>query len=74
MPGGCDDSPMNGGCDACNKRAAHPARRFRSPDEYSDAAGERLYYKFFAEEKASMFHPSDDYYQVAHEGTSAGNN
>jgi len=28
MPGECDDSPMNGGCDACNKRAAHPPGAF----------------------------------------------
>ena len=62
MPGGCDDSPMNGSCDACNKRVAHLARRFCETSEYSDAAGERLYYKFFAERKASMFHPPDDYH------------
>jgi len=49
MPGGCDDSPMKDAPDVCNKRAAHHARRFRSPDEYSDAAvSERLYYKFTA--------------------------
>jgi hypothetical protein len=29
-------------------------------NEYSDTADERLYYKFFAEPKASMFHLSDD--------------
>jgi hypothetical protein len=34
-------------------------------NEYSDAvASERLYYKFFAEVKASMFHPPDDYIQT----------
>ncbi len=50
MPGECDDSAMNGAADACNKRVAHRARRFCSPNEYSDAVvfGERLYYKFFA--------------------------
>ena len=28
MPGGCDDSPMNGTRDACNKHAAHPPGAF----------------------------------------------
>jgi hypothetical protein len=31
MPGGCDDSPMNGASDACNKRAAHLPGAFCSP-------------------------------------------
>ena len=58
MPGGCDDSPMNGASDACNKRAAHPHPALSLTNEYSDAVvSERLYYKFFAEQKASMFHP-----------------
>ena len=49
MPGGCDDSPMNGGCDACNKRAAHPPGAFAHKNECSvTVVGERLYYKFFA--------------------------
>ena len=49
MPGGCDDSPMNGTRDACNKRAAHPHPALSLTNEYSDTADERLYYKFFAE-------------------------
>jgi len=51
MPGGCDDSRMNGSRDACNKRAAQHARRFRSPKRmlsYRRRFGERPYYKFFA--------------------------
>ena len=28
MPSGCDGYPMNGGFDACNKRAAHLAQQF----------------------------------------------
>lgn len=39
MPCGCDDSRMNGASDAYNKRAAHPARRFGSPNECSVTVG-----------------------------------
>ena len=52
MPGGCDDSPAIDARDVCNKRVAHRARCFCSPNEYSvTVASERLYYKFFAEPK-----------------------
>jgi hypothetical protein len=48
---------MNGASDAYNKLARTPARRFVLTNECSvTVASERLYYKFFAEQKASMFH------------------
>lgn len=50
MPGGCDDSRMNGSCDACNKRVAHPPGAFAhlTNAQLPSSLGERLYYKFFA--------------------------
>ncbi len=49
MPGGCDDSRMNGGCDAYNKRAAHrPSAFAHLRNAQLPSLGERLYYKFFA--------------------------
>ena len=49
MPRGCDDSRMNGSCDAYNKRVAHPRGAFAHlTNAQLPSLGERLYYKFFA--------------------------